>query len=68
MIPTHGTALWFNVTATLGCGDASSNMTAILSYMRTKNYSSILDAIPASGILNTFAPIVDKTIVFLNYS
>jgi len=41
--------------------------------MRTKNYTDILNAIPAaasatSGILGSFIPTVDDTVVFSNYS
>jgi cholinesterase len=63
---------WYNVTTTLGCGDSSSDSTAVLSCMRSKDYSSILDAVPklsgTSGILGLFGPTVDGTVVFSNYS
>lgn len=64
---------WFNVTANLGCGDASSNSTEVLSCMRTKNYQDVLDAIPpaadaTSSILGSFGPTIDGKVVFSNYS
>lgn len=64
---------WYNVTTTLGCGDASSNTTEVLSCMRTKSYTNILNALPAatdvqSNILGSFGPTVDNTVVFSNYS
>ena len=66
-------AAWFNVTAILGCGDASSNSADVLSCMRGKNYQDVLDAIPpsadaTSSILGNFGPTVDGTVVFSNYS
>ena len=68
----NSAAAWFNVSATLGCGDAASDSSTVLSCMRTKNYSSILSAIPqgsgTSGILGSFGPTVDDTVVFSNYS
>lgn len=63
---------WFNVSSTLGCGGASSNPASVLTCMRTKNYTSILNAIPqgsgVSGILGSFGPTVDDIVVFSNYS
>lgn len=63
---------WFNVTSTLGCGNATSNSSAVLSCMRSKNYTSIFNAVPASngiaGILGTFGPTVDDKVIFSNYS
>lgn len=69
---TSATA-WFNVTSMLGCGDASSNATGVLSCMRTKNYQDVLNVIPAatdvaSNILGNFGPTVDDTVIFSNYS
>lgn len=67
------TTAWFNVTAPLGCGNASSNSTEVLACMRTKNYQDIINAIPGpssveSNILGYFGPTVDDTIVFSNYT
>jgi carboxylesterase type B len=64
---------WFNVSANLGCGDASSNSTEVLACMRTKKYQDVLNAIPAaadvaSSILGSFGPTVDDTMIFSNYS
>jgi len=68
----QGAAAWFNVTATLGCGDASSNATEVLACMRTKNYTSILNAVPTltgvSSILGSYGPTIDDTVVYSNYS
>ncbi|KAH7342684.1 Alpha/Beta hydrolase protein [Rhexocercosporidium sp. MPI-PUGE-AT-0058] len=65
-------AAWYNVSTTLGCGNASSNATAVLECMRSQNYSTILDSIPpASGtaaILGYFGPTQDDVVVFSNYS
>jgi len=67
-----GTAAWFNVSGTLGCGDASSDPADVLSCMRKQNYTAILNAIPPStgtgSILGLFGPTVDETVVFSNYS
>jgi cholinesterase len=63
---------WFNVTATVGCGDASSDSASVLSCMRSKNATDILNAAPpATGtarILGLFGPTIDDTVVFSNYS
>lgn len=63
---------WYNVSSTLGCGDAASDATEVLSCMRTQNYSAILGAVPvlkgADGILGMFNPTVDETVIFSNYS
>jgi cholinesterase len=67
---TSSTAAWFNVTSTLGCGNSSSNATDVLTCMRTKNFTSILGAIPASSSViggSPFGPTVDETIVFSDY-
>jgi cholinesterase len=62
-------ALWYNVSAKLGCGDASSNGATVLSCMRTKNYTSILQALPSSGITGSvgFGPTIDNVVVFSDY-
>ncbi|TVY71469.1 Cholinesterase, partial [Lachnellula suecica] len=62
---------WFNVTATLGCGDALSDSSSVLSCMRSKNYTAILDAIPAdlgASVLGAFVPTIDEEVVLSNYS
>lgn len=67
-----GAAAWYNVTATLGCGNSSSDPASVLACMRTKNSSEILNAVPSTsgtaGILGYFGPTVDDTVVFANYS
>jgi len=63
---------WYNVTATLGCGNASSDAATVLACMRKQKYTAILNAVPSSsgtsGILGSFVPTVDDTVVFANYS
>jgi cholinesterase len=65
-------AAWFNVTATLECGNASTNATAVLSCMRSKNYEEIITAIPPNPNfpvqLGNFIPTVDDIIVFSDTS
>lgn len=65
-------AAWYNVSTTLGCGNASSDSTAVLECMRSQNYSNILDSVPAatgtSAILGYFGPTEDDVVVFSNYS
>jgi len=60
------TSAWYNVSATLGCGDASSNSSALLSCMRTKPYQNITNALPASSSFGTtsFGPSIDDVVVF----
>jgi cholinesterase len=62
-------ALWYNVTAKLSCGDASSDGATVLSCMRTKNYTSILDALLRSGVAGStgFGPTIDNVVVFSDY-
>ncbi|TVY37926.1 Cholinesterase [Lachnellula subtilissima] len=65
-------ASWFTVTATLGCGNASSDSTSVLSCMRSKTSTAILGALPAASgiasVLGYFGPTIDDTVVFANYS
>ena len=69
---TNAAILWFNVSSTLGCGDATTNGDSVLSCMRTKNYTSILSSIPksASSIFAflSFGPTVDDKVVFSDYT
>ncbi|KAL3424171.1 carboxylesterase [Phlyctema vagabunda] len=64
-------ASWFNVTATLNCGDAASDAQEVLSCMRTKEYTEILNAIPHSSglgsVLGGFGPTVDEKVLFSDY-
>lgn len=63
---------WFNVSTKVGCGNASSDASAVMSCMRSKNYTTILNAVPSlggtAGILGLFGPTVDDTVVFSNYT
>jgi cholinesterase len=63
---------WYNTSQALGCGNASSDTTAVLSCMRSKSYTDILNAQPTAtgtaGILGYFVPSVDEKVVFSNYS
>lgn len=67
--PEQSAALWYNVSAKLGCGDASSDGATVLSCMRTKNYSSILQALPSGGVTGStgFGPTIDNVVVFSDY-
>jgi len=66
------TKAWYTVAGNLGCGNASSDPTAVMTCMRQQNYTAILKAIPKStgpsGILGSFGPTVDETVIFSNYS
>jgi cholinesterase len=74
-IVTKGEAnsAWFNITSSVGCGNASSNATAVLACMRTKTAAQILNAIPPAapgsitGGLSDFGPAVDDITVFSDY-
>jgi carboxylesterase type B len=81
-IPESGTAIgigpqtaaqsaasWYNVTAKLGCGNATSNAATVLACMRTKNYTSILSSLSSSGLTGNvgFGPTIDETVVFSDY-
>lgn len=67
--------MWYNVSATVGCGGATSNATAVLSCMRTVNSSLILAAVGRLAATssntaappNTFTPVIDSEIVFPDY-
>lgn len=74
-LPTAKTAAasaWYNVSAAVGCGDAKSDPATVLSCMRSKSASTILNAVPqgtgTSSILGAFGPTADETTVFTNYS
>lgn len=64
---------WFSITSSLGCGNASSNSTAVLACMRTKTAAQILNTIPpaapgsVTGGLGNFGPAVDDITVFSDY-
>jgi carboxylesterase type B len=62
---------WYGVATAVGCGDASTDPTALLACMRTVNVTSLLGAVPTTGLsalLSAFGPTVDDTLVFSNYS
>lgn len=62
---------WYTVTEGVGCGNSSTNPTALLACMRNVDYDSILNAVPTDGLsafFSAFGPTVDNTIVFSNYS
>jgi carboxylesterase type B len=64
-------ATWYNVATTLGCGDSSTDSTALLACMRNVEVDSLLNAVPTTGLnalLSAFGPTVDNAIVFSNYS
>jgi cholinesterase len=69
---TAAATAWFTVSATLGCGDASSDAATVLSCMRKQPYTTLLNSVPAltgtASILGAFGPTVDDTVVFSNYS
>ncbi len=70
---TAANGAWFNVTAAVGCGSASSNSSDVLACMRTKTPAAILNAIPqakpgaVTGGLSNFGPAVDDITVFSDY-
>lgn len=62
---------WYTVTSSVGCGNASTDPTALLTCMRALPYDTILSAIPTTGldaILSAFGPTVDNITVFADYS
>lgn len=62
---------WYEVTETLGCGNATTNSTALLACMRALPYDTILSAVPSSGlsaIFSAFGPTVDNVTVFADYT
>lgn len=64
-------AFWYDVTAAVGCGNASTDSTVQLACMRNVDANSILAAVPRSGInaaQSAFGPTVDDVIVFSDYS
>lgn len=62
---------WYNVTATLSCGNASSDQISLLSCMRSKSTSEISSAIPLSNAPTgaaSFWPTIDNITIFPSYS
>jgi carboxylesterase type B len=66
VMPNASTAalLWFNVTAQLGCGDASSDSASVLSCMRTKDTADITKVI---STVSSFTPYIDGVTTFSDY-
>jgi cholinesterase len=62
---------WYNVSSTLGCGDASSDPDSVLSCMRSKDWQTVQSGIPTGsgieGVTGSFGPTIDETVVFSNY-
>ena len=64
-------SFWFNVTETLDCGDATSDPKEVLTCMRSKNATQVLDAIPrlsgTASILGGFGPTADEKVVYTDF-
>lgn len=64
-------ASWFNVSATLGCGDNTTSSQTVLACMRGKSTEEITNAIPlgnqATGAAY-FSPTIDEQLVFGDYA
>jgi cholinesterase len=63
---------WYNATTKAGCGDSTSNQDLVLSCMRSKNYTEVLNAIKSSAgglaaVLGSYGPTVDEKVVFSDY-
>lgn len=69
--PARSAAAWYNVVDKLSCGSATSDPTLVLSCMRSKDWKTILDALPTGSgvdsVTGGFGPTVDEIIVFSNY-
>lgn len=62
---------WYNVTSSLGCGDAGSDPKKVLDCMRSKNATDISAAIPMGGGATgsaAFWPTIDEKVVFSDYA
>lgn len=62
---------WYAVSSAVGCGNATTNSTALLACMRAQPYETLLSAIPtggASSIFSAFGPTVDNITVFADYA
>ncbi|KAG9236024.1 Alpha/Beta hydrolase protein [Amylocarpus encephaloides] len=70
--PSFAANSWYRTAANLGCGNSTSDSGTVLSCMLSHNYTTLLDAIPATsgfaGILGLFGPTVDNKIAFGNYT
>lgn len=65
-------ANWFNTTELLGCGNATSNATEVLTCMRKIDFTKVVNAKPSesgtAGILGSWGPTVDDTVIFSDYA
>jgi cholinesterase len=63
---------WYNMSATLGCGDSSTPLQTSVDCVCTKPFQQILNvtriADPLKAVLGVFGPTVDDTIVFSDYT
>ncbi|KAI1373874.1 putative carboxylesterase [Hypoxylon crocopeplum] len=63
---------WYNLTATLGCGDANSDASAVTSCMQGLDWQAVQKGIVSgsglSGVSGGFGPSVDDIIVFSDYA
>ncbi|KAN0115465.1 putative carboxylesterase [Hyaloscypha variabilis] len=70
--PAQSAAAWYQVAEILGCGNATSDPDEVLASMRSKDWQTILNAIPTSsrieGVTGGFSPTVDEIVVFSNYT
>lgn len=62
---------WYNLTATLGCGDASSDASAVSSCMKALDWQTVQNGIVhgsgLSSVSGGFGPSVDEIVVFSDY-
>ncbi|OAG12173.1 cholinesterase precursor [Paraphaeosphaeria sporulosa] len=72
--PEYSRSLYYNVSGTLGCGQASTPETTILACLRSKNVSEILNAartvpaLPSQALAQaTFHPTVDNKTVWADW-
>jgi cholinesterase len=70
--PDKSAAAWYTVAESLGCGNAESNPDETLACMRSKDWKSVLAAVPTSsgieGVTGGFGPTIDEIIVFSDYA
>ncbi|XXH00714.1 hypothetical protein Hte_007064 [Hypoxylon texense] len=63
---------WYNLSTTLGCGDADSDASAVTSCMRGLDWQTVQNGIPhgtgLSGVSGGFGPSADDIIVFSDYA
>lgn len=68
---TKSAMSWYNVSGNLGCGDETSDPSAVLGCMRSKDWKSVQNAIPISAGITSdtgnFGPTVDNVVVFSDY-